>query len=339
MWRWIMRRPETSTFVVTIILAVYFWATAPAFGTSANLHTLSIQIAATGIVALGLALVLICAEIDLSVGQTFAFAPIVMSIAIDNGLPLVPAIIVGLLAAGVVGVVNGAVTVYLRVHSFLTTLGTFFLINGLNVTLTNGFPKNTPETNIVTNSMGAGQTNYSEFIWFAVLVILFHLLLTRTRWGIHTFATGGNLNGAREAGVRIDRIKIGNFVLCAMMGGLAGILEAFRIQSIDPLSGGAAVMFLGVSAAVIGGTSLLGGSGTMIGAFFGASVLALLQDGFNLKGISAYTFDIILGIAILAAVTLNVYVTKLRTRVRPARRARERTARSRTTAPTGGEEA
>ncbi len=311
----IARNREASTIVVAILLALYFYSTAPGFATSSNLVNISQEIARIGIVACGLALVLICAEIDLSVGQTFAFAPIIMWLAMSHGVPLIPAIVIGLAATAVVGFVNGFVTVYLRVHSFLTTLGMYFLINGLNVTITNGFPKDTPGPNIVTNGMGG--SSYSEFIWLVALVVLLHLVLRRTRWGIHTLATGGNLTGAREAGVRTDVVKIGNFMACATLAGLTGILEAFRVGSIDPLAGSATVMFLGVSAAVIGGTSLLGGVGTMIGAFFGAGILTLLDNGFTLKGISAFTFDIILGIAILIAVALNVYIARFRTMRKP----------------------
>jgi simple sugar transport system permease protein len=132
------------------------------------------------------------------------------------------------------------------------------------------------------------------------------------RWGLHTFAVGGNLVGASEAGVRVNRVKIGNFMLCSALGGLAGIMEAIRINSVDPLAGGPNVMFLAVSAAVIGGTALAGGSGTILGAFFGTAVLAILRNGFTLQGVSANTFNIILGISILVAMTLNVYVGRLR---------------------------
>jgi simple sugar transport system permease protein len=138
------------------------------------------------------------------------------------------------------------------------------------------------------------------------------LVLLRTRWGLHTYATGGNPLGAREAGVSIARIKIGNFILCGVLGGFVGIIEAFRINSIDPLAGGPDIVLLCIAAAVIGGTALLGGVGTVTGAFLGALVLTILRNGFTLQGISAYTYNIILGAAILIAMILNVYVARLR---------------------------
>jgi simple sugar transport system permease protein len=175
--------------------------------------------------------------------------------------------------------------------------------------LTDGFPKPTPEESTLTNALGG---EWAGIVWALIIVALMHMLLTRTRWGLHTFATGGNLVGAQEAGVKVARVKIGNFMVCSLLGGFAGLIDALRIESIDPLAGGPNIMFAAVSAAVIGGTALAGGVGTIIGAFFGTVVLSILQNGFSLQGVDAYTYNIILGIAILIAMTANVYVGRLR---------------------------
>ena len=137
-------------------------------------------------------------------------------------------------------------------------------------------------------------------------MVVVQVILSFTRWGKHTVATGGNLLGASEAGVNVSRVKIGNFMLASTLAGLAGILEAFRINSIDPLAGGTTIMFSAVAGAVIGGTALAGGLGTVVGAFLGVLALSILNDGFTLLGVSAFTYDIILGIAILIAMILNV---------------------------------
>ena len=143
-----------------------------------------------------------------------------------------------------------------------------------------------------------------------------HVVLVNTRWGIYTVATGGNPVGAREAGIQTKRIKVGNFVLAAMLAGFIGISEAIRVTSIEPLAGGSQLMFLGVAAAVIGGTALAGGSGTVVGAFLGALVLGVLRDGLTIKGINAATFNMILGIAIIASMFLNAAANRLRIRMR-----------------------
>jgi simple sugar transport system permease protein len=303
------RRREASIAAVAILLVIYFQSSNDAFLSQANLRGLAQSGYATAIIACGLVMLLICGEIDLSVGSALGFAPIIVYLA-DQELVFPIAVLVGLLATSLVGLLNGVITVYLRVPSFVTTLGTLFLLSGLNVTLTDGFPKPAPEESGLTRILGGGA--YSGIVWALIVVVLMHLLLVRTRWGLHTFAVGGNLIGASEAGVRVNRVKIGNFMLCSMLGGFAGIMEAIRINSVDPLAGGPNVMFLAVSAAVIGGTALAGGAGTIIGAFFGTAVLAILRNGFTLQGVSANTFNIILGISILVAMTLNVYVARLR---------------------------
>ena len=139
--------------------------------------------------------------------------------------------------------------------------------------------------------------------------MVIHIVLVNTRWGIYTVATGGNPVGAREAGIQTKRIKVGNFVLAAMLAGFMGISEAIRVTSMEPLAGGSQLMFLGVAAAVIGGTALAGGSGTVVGAFLGALVLGVLRDGLTIKGINAATFNMILGIAIIASMFLNARPT------------------------------
>ena len=136
-------------------------------------------------------------------------------------------------------------------------------------------------------------------------------MLRQTRWGLHTIAVGGNLIGAAEAGIDVARIKIGNFILTSVLAGFTGILEAFRIGSTDPLAGGTAIMFLAVAAGVIGGTPLAGGSGTIIGGLVGAVVLGVLRDGFTLQGINAFTFDMIIGAAILIAMVANTHLGRL----------------------------
>jgi simple sugar transport system permease protein len=309
--RVLLQRREVGIFVVAVALLIYFQSVNSAFLSQGNLRTLAQFVAATAIVAFGLVMVMILGEIDLSVGQAFAFAPIVMYLAYESlylTLPL--AIVVGLLATAVIGFINGAIRVYFGVPSFVTTLGMFFLLGGLNVILTGGFPKIPPEAGWINQAFGAHA--WSGIVWCAVILVGMHLLLNYTRWGIYTFATGGNFVGAREAGVKVDRIRIGNFMLCSTLAGFAGLLEAMRIDTIDPLAGGADTMFLAISAAVIGGTPLAGGVGTIIGAFIGTGVLSILRNGFTLEGVSAYTFNVILGVAILIVMVLNIYVGRLR---------------------------
>jgi simple sugar transport system permease protein len=311
LWGAFIRVRELSVLVVAAGLVAYFQAANPAFLSQQNILSLARFSVPYVVIAAALCLLLICGELDLSVGQSFAFAPIVMYLAYDRFFLVLPlAVLIGLLAVALVGLINGLITVYFGVSSLIATLGMYFLLAGLNVTLTGGFPATTPETSLATQIVG--EYPWAGAIWALIIVAALQILLSSTRWGLHTYATGGNPLGSREAGVNVARIKIGNFMLCAVLGGFVGIIEAFRINSIDPLAGGPNIVLLCIAGAVIGGTALLGGVGTATGAFLGAFVLTILQNGFTLQGISAYTFNIILGLAILVAMILNVYVVRLR---------------------------
>jgi simple sugar transport system permease protein len=305
-----MRWQEASILIVALLLIAWFEnANHDFLLTSASLENLSQFVAPVAIIAFGEIMLMIGGEIDLSAGMVFALAPFIIHFAAEAGVPVILALILGLLAAAGVGLVNGLVTLLLRVPSFVTTLGTLFLINGLTLTISHGTPVSPPGGRAFAQVMGAW--GYSEILWALLIAFVLHMVLRHTRWGLHTIAAGANETGAREAGIQVTRLKIGNFVLSAVLAGFTGCLEAFRIGSIDPQAGGNQIMFLAVAAGVIGGTPLAGGSGTIIGGFIGALVLGVLNDGFTLIGINAFLFNIILGAAILGAMLFNIYITRL----------------------------
>jgi simple sugar transport system permease protein len=313
------RRREASISIVVVGLAIYFSLSSSAFYDPDNIKNMAESAAPIAMISAGEVMLLVCGEIDLAVGRVFALSPIVMYVVSSpdkHGQSLWLGAFIGLLAAAAVGLTSGVITTFLRVPSFITTLGMLFFLNGINLRLSGGFQISTPgaEGGTFHDVTGGYKLFFnSEFFWAIVLVLLVQLLLSRSRWGLHTIATGGNLVGAAESGVNVRRIKIGNFVLANVLAGLAGILDSERITSIQPLQGGPDIMFLAVAAAVIGGTSLLGGSGTVIGAFFGVLVLVVLQNGFNILGVNAFNFDLIIGLAILVSMVLNIQISRLRT--------------------------
>jgi simple sugar transport system permease protein len=256
----LVRVREVSVLIVALGLVFYFQAANPAFLSESNILSLARFAVPYVVIASALCLLLICGELDLSVGQSFAFAPIVMYLAYDKLFLVLPlAVLVGLLAVALVGLVNGVITVYLGVSSLITTLGMFFLLAGLNVILTGGFPATTPDTNTLTKVLG--EYPWAGAIWALAIVAVLQLVLSRTRWGLHTYATGGNPLGSREAGVGVARIKIGNFIMCAALGGFVGIIESFRINSIDPLAGGPDIVLCASPRRSSGGRRFSAGSG------------------------------------------------------------------------------
>lgn len=308
----LVRRREAGIVVVAVALVVYFQVVTGRFISGSNFITVSQLTAATAIIACGEVMLLICGEIDLSVGNTFALVPFILLFATQAHIPLPLAMIGSLLVGAVIGLINGSVTVFLRVPSFVATLGMLFLLNGLTLTVTNGYPAAAPSVGRGNSILGGAPA--SEILWAVGIVALMQLLLTRTRFGPHTVAVGGNQMGARESGVSVNFVKIAAFVMAGVLAGFAGILDSFRVSSIDPLQGGTDIMFMAVAGAVIGGTVLTGGSGTVVGAFLGVVVLSLLHDGFTFIGISAFAFDMILGGTILLVMVINVYLGRLRTR-------------------------
>ena len=306
-----VRRREASIGLVLLGLVLYFSLRTDAFFGQENARVIAEFSAPIAIIAAGQVMLLICGEIDLSVGNVYAFSAWIFYFAnTDWHFPIWLAVIAGLISGSLVGFVNGVITVVVRVPSFITTLGMIFLLNGLTLILSGAFPVETPGGHTFFRIFGGSP--YTTVYWAVGVIAVMTILLNRTRWGLHTIATGGNLIGASESGVNVRRVKVGNFVICSTLGALAGMLEAVRLTSIQPLQGGTSIMFYAVAAAVIGGTSLFGGSGTIIGAALGVAVLAVLNLGFTLQGISAYTFDLVLGIAIIASMAFNVTLERVR---------------------------
>jgi simple sugar transport system permease protein len=303
-------RREFGIFLVLIALIVYFDARNDAFGGRSNWATLVEYGAPILIAAVGETMLLICGEIDLSVGHVYALAPLVMYKAAEQGWPLIIGLFVALGVAAFVGLVNGLVTVYLRVPSLIVTLGMFNILNGISLLISDGSQQPTPTGPHFGSIFGLG--DYHTFYWAFGIMLVMHFVLTMTPWGLHTIAVGGNRIGASESGVNVNWIRIGNFLMCSVLGGFAGILTAQHIGTTDPLQGGTGLMFYGVAGAVIGGTALMGGSGTVLGSFIGVAVLTVLNNGFTLIGVDAFYNDLFIGVAILLSMALGYFIARAR---------------------------
>lgn len=329
---------EGSIIVVTIAVAIYFSINTSSFLTGENFKTALPYFAPLAILGAGEVFVMILGEIDLSIGAMYLFAPIVFYQLDNAGLGLVASMIIALIVCMAVGVINGAFVAIVGVSSFVTTLGMLFTFEGLSLIISEGRPTPTPGAqthqttvqahhivnghNIVlpekVNHIGTfasifGGGVYSELIWAVLIVALLQVVLTFTRWGLYTVAIGSNKLGAAEAGVKVKLVTIRNFVLCALLAGLVGIFEAIRSQTIQPdPSGPNKILLLAIAGAVIGGTLLSGGSGTVIGAFIGALFLGILEDGLILQGVNANYLLFYTGLAIILAMTANVYVGRVR---------------------------
>jgi len=308
---------EGSIIVVTIATAIYFIATTEGFATGANFKTLLPYFAPIAILAAGEVFVMINGEIDLSIGAVYLITPFIYYKIVQAGVPLVPAVILALVGSGVVGLVNGFFIAVVGISSFVATFGMLFTLDGLTLVISHatliGMP-GTSSIHVTTFAQVFGGGTYSELIWALAIVAVLQCVLTFTRWGVYTIAVGGNRLGAAEAGVRVRLVLIRNFIVCATCAGLVGILEAVRTSTATPdPSGSNEILFQGIAAAVIGGTLLRGGSGTVVGALIGALFLGVLHDGLIIKGVSADYLDLYLGLAIILVMSINVYVQRVRT--------------------------
>ncbi len=329
---------EGSIIVVTLITAIYFSLSTSTFLTTASFKTLLPFFAPFAILAAGEVFVMILGEIDLSIGATYLLAPLIYYKLAVAGIPPVPSVLLALVCCMVVGFVNGFLTAVVGISSFVVTLGMLFTLEGLTLIISHAEPVAMPGAEVTSTTVSVthvingahivlsetvnhvstfakvlGEGTYSELIWAIVIVIVGQIVLTFTRWGLYTVAVGSNKLGASEAGVRVRLVMIRNFILCSTAGGFVGILEAVRASSVEPdVAGANEILFKAISAAVIGGTLLTGGSGTVVGAFIGALFLGILNDGLILKGVNADYQLLYLGLAIILAMTINVYVQRVR---------------------------
>jgi simple sugar transport system permease protein len=329
---------EGSIVVVTALAIAYFSLKSDRFFTHANFVTLLPYFAPFAILAAGEVMLMVTGEIDLSIGSVYLFSPFMFYEFNQAGLPLGLCLVFALACCMVVGLINGLFTELFGISSFITTLAMLLGLAGLTLIISHAQPVAMPGAEVTTTTvnvthvvngatvtlpeqvnhvggfarvLGAGE--YSEFIWALIIVVVLQVVLTRTRWGLYSIAVGGNRLGASEAGIRVRTTVVRNFVLCSLLAGFVGVLEAMRSSSVTPdTAGGSETMFRAVSAAVIGGTLLAGGQGTVVGALFGALFLGVLRDGLTISGVDANYLDFILGVAILVAMVINTYVGRVR---------------------------
>ncbi len=324
----ITRYREASIAAVAVLLVIYIQLNNSVFLTSPLMSVVLRDTARIGMIAAGLVVVMITGEIDLSNGAIYALAPYLMiRMATDWDVSLwITAPIAILLGVGI-GFINGLITVKLRIPSLITTLGMFFLLTGITVSYAHSQPIRMPVQepfNVIfgENRFGPldslfswdGLTGFTPILWTLAVVSILTLVLSRTVFGLHVISTGSNLLAAREIGVRTDRIKIAAFMIAGALAALTGLLTATVTGSAAPDAGGSILILLAIAAAVIGGTSLMGGSGTVIGALIGAFVISCLNNGLVLLGAQATESNIYLGLAILAAMILNVQLDAVRIR-------------------------
>ena len=297
-------------------MSVIFDVINPAFLSPENMSNFFAYFPELGLMALPMTYLLIAGEFDLSVGSIFAFGPVLMFTLYNKaGVPIIVAFVITMVACAFVGLVNGWFVTKIGVSSFLTTVGMSFIIRGACLTITNGFPQSSWKNNsalrpILTGSVTIGNFEVlASLLWFALFFVVMLLVLNRTKLGNWIFATGGNVRAARALGIDTDRLKIGLFMLSALMASLAGTIDAFRISAVYPVAGQGYEMEV-VAMVVIGGTSLFGGSGTLVGTLIGVTLLRAVRNGIIVIGVPGMAYQIFVGAIILAMMALHATMEK-----------------------------
>jgi simple sugar transport system permease protein len=281
---------EGSIILITVVTFVFFAVSVGRFTTGGNFKNLLPYFAPYAILAAGEVFVMINGEIDLSIGAVYLFTPFLFYELHHGGIPLYPAMILALIVAMILGAVNGCAVAFVGISSFVATLGMLFVLDGVTLVMSHATPVTTPGTSVVgvnTFSQIFGEGTYSELFWALGIVAVLQVALVLSRWGLYTVAVGGNRLGAAEAGIRVRGVLIRNFMVAALLAGFTGILEAVRVSTATPdPSASNDILFQAIAAAVIGGTLLRGGAGTVVGALLGAVFLGILHDGLILKGVN-----------------------------------------------------
>jgi simple sugar transport system permease protein len=319
LFRIYLEKPELAGVALLILLAVLFEARSDgAFLSPDNLRGILGLLPEVALVSIGVTILMICGEFDLSVGSTFALTPMATSLLIIADVPTVLAILLGLLIAGAIGFVNGFITLTFAIPSFITTLGMLFIVRSLTVVISGGFPPLLPDdlsTGVFTLFVGPGGLFRTSFVWFLAIAAIASAMMARSNLGNWIRATGGYLDAAIAMGVPARRVKLFCFILCSMTAGFAGVIQVFRLHSPLP-SIGDGLELQAVAAAVIGGTALTGGVGTVFGAIVGALLIRVIDNGLVMSQVDANWFKFAIGALTIFAVVSNTWLRRTARRMR-----------------------
>ncbi|MHB0923940.1 MAG: ABC transporter permease [Bellilinea sp.] len=312
--------PEAVVLISFLALFIFFSISAPHFLSALALGNILTFGSITGIVVIGVGMLMIAGEFDLSVGSNFALASYVLALSLNAGISVVPALLLAILTSTLLGFINGLIVTRTNIPSFIATLGTMLAYRGVVRAVGSGDFASYKGEEIalfkilngnftLLNSWFNVQAFRTSMIWFFLLAIIFIILLMRTPFGNWIFAAGGNPGAALAQGVNVIFVKVMAFTITGLLVGIASVIQFSHRLSVDPLRGDGMEM-LAVAACAIGGIRLTGGSGTILGAIAGALLLQMLDQGLVLMGIPIQVFQASVGLIIILSVISNTYLGK-----------------------------
>ncbi|EIK2267567.1 ribose ABC transporter permease [Vibrio cholerae] len=299
---------EQKSLIALLFLVVVVSFLNPNFFTVDNLLNILRQTSVNAIIAVGMTLVILTAGIDLSVGSVLALCGAFAATLVAMEVPVLVAVPTALLAGAALGAISGIIIAKGKVQAFIATLVTMTLLRGVTMVYTDGRPISTGFTDTADTFAWFG-TGYALGIpvpvWLMVVVFTgAWYLLNHTRFGRYVYAVGGNESATRLSGINVDRVKIGVYAICGLLAALAGIIVTSRLSSAQPTAG-MGYELDAIAAVVLGGTSLMGGKGRIMGTLIGALIIGFLNNALNLLDVSSYYQMIAKAVVILLAVLVD----------------------------------
>ena len=309
--RAVLRTRELTLLLVILVIIVVMTQLTPFFFTMANFRAMTIGLAPTAIIVVGMTVLLVAGGFDLSVGAVLALSGTIVALLMVNGVPPPAAVIATLLLGAAIGLGNGLVVTKLGVNPLVATLGAMSVARGLALVLTEGFSiSNLPR--------GFGYIGSEDFLNIpyivlitVVIAIVGDLALRNTRYLRQVYYIGGNERAARLSGIAVDRVRISAYALTSVLAALAGILLASRLMAGTPTAGMALELQV-LAAAVIGGATLGGGEGAVLGSFLGVIFVALINNAMTMLAVSVYWQMVVTGVLLILAVTIDMLVRRRR---------------------------
>jgi ribose transport system permease protein len=297
---------QATAAAALILVFIFLSFASPVFLTTDNLINIIEQNAVTATIALGMTFVIITAGIDLSVGSTAAMTGVVGVELVKNGWHWPPAMLIAILAGGVVGLGNGVLISVAKLNPFITTLGMMTVVRGLTDVYTNAVVVVGPTSELGPQNFGVIGLGKAAGIPVALMILvvlsaLAYFLLNRTRLGRYTYAIGSNEEAARLSGIPVKRYLLLVYMILGLLTGLAGVIAVSRLSIAEPNFGIGLELDV-IAATVVGGASLFGGQGTIVGTLIGVFLIGVIRDGSVLLDINSFWQNVIIGVVIWLAV-------------------------------------
>jgi len=304
---------QFGTIIGLILLCAFFAILSPYFFTVSNLLNVAQQSAIIAVISVGMTFVIITAGIDLSVGSVLAFAGVTMASELHAGLPIPLAIMIGFATGFGCGLLNGMLISFGKLPPFIATLGMMSIARGAALWYTDGRPISGFDDGF--RFLATGEIFHIPVAVIIMIVVYFiaHFVLTKTKLGRYTYAIGGNEEAAILSGINVKLYKNIIYGIAGLLSALGAVLLTARLNSAQPIAG---IMYEldAIAATVIGGTSLMGGQGTVVGTLIGALIIGVLRNGLNLLGVSSFIQQIVIGSVIIGAILLDTALKKQKTK-------------------------